>query len=50
MRTLDTEPAVQDAVRALGAEPVFGGSREFAEAIRDDEAFLDELIKQYPIK
>ncbi|WP_374664313.1 Bug family tripartite tricarboxylate transporter substrate binding protein [Ramlibacter sp.] len=50
MRTLGTEPASQDVVRTLGADPVFGGTREFAAAIREEETFLDGLIKQYPLK
>ena len=50
MRTLGTEPASQEVVRTLGADPVFGGTREFATAIREEEVFLDGLIKQYPLK
>ena len=50
MRTLGAEPASQDVVRNLGADPVFGGAREFATAIREEEAFLEGLLKQYPLK
>jgi tripartite-type tricarboxylate transporter receptor subunit TctC len=50
MQMLAHEPASQEVVRTLGAEPVFGGSREFAAAVREEEAFLDGLVRQYPLK
>lgn len=50
VKTLGQEAAAHDVVRTLGAEPVFGGSREFATAIREEEAFLDGLVRQYPLK
>ena len=47
---LATDPAAQEAMRNIGAEPVFGGSREFAAGIVEDSAFLDALVQQYPVK
>ncbi len=37
-------------IRGLGAEPVFGSSRDFAVAIHEEDAFLAGLVKQYPLK
>lgn len=50
MTTMAKEPEAQQVVRTLGAEPVFGGSRDFVSAIAEEEAFLDGLVKQYPLK
>ena len=50
MRKVGSEAPAQELVRNLGAEPVFGSTHEFASVIRDDEAFLDGLVKQYPLK
>jgi tripartite-type tricarboxylate transporter receptor subunit TctC len=50
MISLASDPEAQQIVRTLGAEPVFGGSRDFVAAIKEEEAFLDGLIKQYPLK
>lgn len=36
-------------VRGLGAEPVFGGSREFAAGVAEENAFLADLVKEYPL-
>jgi tripartite-type tricarboxylate transporter receptor subunit TctC len=48
--SLASDPAAQEVIRTLGAEPVFGGSREFSAAIREEEAFLDGLVRQYPLR
>lgn len=47
---LANDPAAQEVMRNIGAEPVFGPSREFAAGIREDAAFLDSLVQQYPLK
>lgn len=47
---LAADPAAQEAMRNIGAEPVFGPSREFAAGIREEAAFLDALVQQYPLK
>jgi tripartite-type tricarboxylate transporter receptor subunit TctC len=50
LKSLANDPEAQQIVQGLGAEPVFGSSREFAAAIKDEEVFLDGLVKQYPLK
>jgi tripartite-type tricarboxylate transporter receptor subunit TctC len=50
MTSLAKDQEAHQIVKVLGAEPVFGDSREFAAAIKDEENFLDGLIKQYPLK
>lgn len=47
---LAKEPEADQVVKTLGAEPVFSGSRDFAAAIKDEEVFLDGLVKQYPLR
>jgi tripartite-type tricarboxylate transporter receptor subunit TctC len=47
---LAADPAAQEVMRNIGAEPVFGPSREFAAGIKEDAAFLDSLLQQYPLK
>ena len=41
--------AAADVIRSLGAEPVFGNSRDFAAAVREEAAFLEGLARQYPL-
>jgi len=48
--SLANDPAAQEVMRNIGAEPVFGPAREFAAGIKEDEAFLDSLVQQYPLK
>lgn len=43
------EKAMTDGIRALGAEPVFGSSQEFSTGIREEQAFLDDMVRQYPL-
>jgi tripartite-type tricarboxylate transporter receptor subunit TctC len=50
MAKLAKDQEAHQVVKTLGAEPVFGASREFAAAIREEEVFLDGLVKQYPLK
>ena len=38
-----------EAIQRLGAEPVFGSTRDFAAGIREDQAFLDDLVRRYPL-
>lgn len=38
------------AIRALGAEPVFGTSREFSKSVAEEQVFLDDMVKQYSLK
>ena len=47
VRALAADRAAGDAIRSLGAEPVFGSSRDFASAVREEAVFLDGLVKQY---
>ena len=49
MVSLAADPEALQVAKALGAEAVFGSSRDFGAAIREDESFLDGLIKQYPL-
>lgn len=50
LKSMANDAEAQQIVRNMGAEPVFGGSREFGSAIKDEEVFLDGLVKQYPLK
>jgi tripartite-type tricarboxylate transporter receptor subunit TctC len=50
MVSLQKDPEAQRVVAALGAQPVFGGSRAFAKAVQEEGAFLDELVRQYPLR
>ncbi len=43
-------PAVRQAVEAIGAEPVFGSRKDFVTAYREEDAFLAQLVEQYPLK
>jgi tripartite-type tricarboxylate transporter receptor subunit TctC len=43
------DPAAAAVVRGLGAEPVFGSSKEFAAGVAEENAFLSELVKEYPL-
>jgi len=44
---LAADRAAGDVIRSIGAEPVFGSSRDFAGAVREEAVFLDGLVKQY---
>ncbi len=46
---LADDRAAASVLRGLGAEPVFGTSRDFAVAIREEDAFLEDLVKQYSL-
>lgn len=41
---------VRQSVEALGGEPVFGSQRDFATIVRDEEAYLASLVKQFPLE
>ena len=43
------DPEASQVVQALGAEPVFGSTRDFAAAVEDEQKFLDGLIRQFPL-
>jgi tripartite-type tricarboxylate transporter receptor subunit TctC len=47
--SLAKDKASNDALRSLGAEPVFGPAKAFANGIREEQAFLDEMVRQYPL-
>jgi len=47
---LANDSAAAAVMRGLGAEPVFGSSRDFANAIQEEDAFLEGLVKQYSLK
>ena len=46
---LAADRAAGDVIRSIGAEPVFGSSRDFATAVREEAVFLDGLVKQYSL-
>lgn len=46
---LAADRAAADVIRSLGAEPVFGSSRDFAAAVREEAVFLEGLARQYPL-
>jgi tripartite-type tricarboxylate transporter receptor subunit TctC len=47
--SLAHDPVATELMHALGAEPVFGSSDEFARGVRDESEFLDALVKQYSL-
>lgn len=47
--SLSADKSANEIVRALGAEPVFGSSKDFSGGIREEQAFLDDMVKQYPL-
>ena len=49
LKGLAADPEASQVVQALGAEPVFGSTRDFAAAVEDEQKFLDGLIRQFPL-
>ena len=49
LKGLAADPEARQVVQALGAEPVFGSTRDFAAAVEDEQKFLDGLIRQFPL-
>lgn len=49
MTSLASDAQAQATVRGLGAEPVFGTSKDFAAGVKEEDAFLEQLVKQYPL-
>lgn len=47
--TLAGDSHAQDVMHAMGAEAVFGSSRDFAAGVKEEEVFLDGLLQQYPL-
>lgn len=50
MRGLANDPEAAKMVEGLGADPVFGSTRDFAAAIVEEQVILDDLVRQYPTK
>jgi tripartite-type tricarboxylate transporter receptor subunit TctC len=46
---LANDKSAAELIQRLGAEPVFGSARDFASGIQEDQAFLDDMVRQYPI-
>ncbi|MDN8614986.1 Bug family tripartite tricarboxylate transporter substrate binding protein [Variovorax ginsengisoli] len=49
LKGLAADPEARQVVQALGAEPVFGSTRDFVAAVEDEQKFLDGLIRQFPL-
>jgi tripartite-type tricarboxylate transporter receptor subunit TctC len=48
--SLAGDPAAQELLRGLGAEPVFGPAREFARDVQESAKHLDGLVQKYPFR
>ena len=47
--SMAADPAALKAMRELGAEPVFGSAKDFATGVKEEQVFLDEMVRQYPL-